>query len=129
MGREAFTPTSEELYSDFVKQAKNWVNQQARSIRDDFPTLSDGTVGLRIRHTSPTEPFAKVLRPDGRLYYADLAHVGPAKRKDMPLAPSQYLSFDTLGEIEMAVKQVKSTLKAERKPSATSGIRSFLTIS
>lgn len=126
MGRERFLPTSDQLYDGFVKQAREWVEQQARSIKDNFPTLKDGTVGLQIG-SSMTALYAKVLRPDGRLYYADLAHVGPAKRKDMPLAPSQYLSFDTLSEVQMAVGQVKLTLKTEQKPKEVSGIRSIFT--
>ncbi len=126
MAREAFSPTSEQLCSSLVKQAKDWVKQQAKSIEYNFPTLKDGTVGLQIGY-SMSELYAKVLRPDGRLYYADLAHVGPAKRNDMPLAPSQYLSFDTLEEIQMAVNQVKLTLRKERRPSPISGIRSIFT--
>lgn len=126
MGRETFTPTSEQLYSGLVKKAKDWVKQQARSIDGQFPKLKDGTVGLEIG-SSMTALYAKVLRPNGELFFVDLVRTPPAKDADKPLAPSQYLSFDTLYEIQMAVKQVKSTSREKQKPNAISGIRSIFT--
>ena len=91
MGRETFLPTSEELYNDFIKRAKEWVKKQASSIDSHFPNLKDGTVGLQIGD-SATALYAKVLRPNGELFFVDLIHIPPAKDVDRPLAPSQYVS-------------------------------------
>lgn len=126
MGKEAFLPNSDQLYDGFVKKARKWVKNQASSINGHFPRLNDGTMGVQIGD-SATALYAKVLRPNGELVFVDLIHMSPAKDADKPLAPSQYLSSDTLREVQMAVNQVKLTLKAGRKPSVISGIRSILT--